>query len=697
MAKVWKKAAALATVFLLLLGMAVPVWADEDEDYPIVAGDPEIVLVNGPVFDVTAGKENEVKLTLRNNSNTGAHSLIVQASLTDPANSPFQVAFKGTDNKIGQVNAKYETTCRLLVTVDETAPSQTYSLDLSYTFYNRDGKKYTGKNTVYLRVENRTATPNFVVEQLAIDPASMSAGGSATFSGRIRNDGPLDMYEVKVSLEGLAADGISVTGVNSQSLGTVGAGTRQNFAFTIVAAPGMAAGNYPITVKLNYVNASGKALEYSQAYYVNVGGSTGTTLLEIQNMKEPAGNYGVNQNFTVSFDLVNVGTGSVKDIVVSATADGGSGTVVPKSNSRLTVASLAAGEKKTLSFTFAATAGAKDQNYPIAFTVETKSGLSFTQYAGVNVSGGGDSTSKPKIIVSDYACDPLIVMAGEEFNLSMTFLNTHSQKTVKNVKMYLTMQEETSTTDTKTGNIFTPVDSSNTFYFDSISPKGTATKTLRMYALPDAQPKTYTIKVNFEYEDASGTEYTATELLGINVKQPTEISLGDIYVPEMLDAGTPVYLSFELYNTGKVAVSNLMVTIEGENVTAAAKNTYLGNFNSGDVQYYDGSFTAFDPGQGNVNILVSYDDPSGEHIEIPHEFSFTVNEPMPIDEGMDDPSMYPPESTGPSTKTIVLIVVIAAVAAVVVVVVVKKHRAKVAEARLMEDDGEADEADDEKK
>ncbi len=56
-----------------------------------------------------------------------------------------------------------------------------------------------------------------------------------------------------------------------------------------------------------------------------------------------------------------------------------------------------------------------------------------TQYAGANVSNpekdneedGDKKESKPKIIVSDYKCDPVIVMAGENFDLTMTFLNTH--------------------------------------------------------------------------------------------------------------------------------------------------------------------------------------------------------------------------------------------------------------------------------
>lgn len=96
------------------------------------------------------------------------------------------------------------------------------------------------------------------------------------------------------------------------------------------------------------------------------------------------------------------------------------------------------------------------------------------------------------------------------------------------------------------------MNSSNTFYFDSIRPKGTVNKALRLYVVPEAQPKTYTLTVNFEYEDAKGTEYTATELLGINVKQVTELQIDDFTIPETVEQGMPVTVGFNYYNTGRL-------------------------------------------------------------------------------------------------------------------------------------------------
>ena len=65
---------------------------------------------------------------------------------------------------------------------------------------------------------------------------------------------------------------------------------------------------------------------------------------------------------------------------------------------------------------------------------------------------------------------------------------------------------------------------------------------MRLFTVPDAQPKTYTLTVNFEYEDEEGNEYTATELLGINVQQMTKVETSEIAMPPTAEVGMPVSL-----------------------------------------------------------------------------------------------------------------------------------------------------------
>lgn len=691
-------------VFVLILQMLVSssifVFAVE-EDYEIPVSDyiPEIQLMNGPVFNINAGSKNEIELLIKNTSIFVAREVTITTVLTDVSSNPFIFEIADGQSNMRDISSRASKQFTLIVDADKTAEAKTYSVDLTYTYFNTYGKKFTNTNTIYLKIQEE-AKAEFSIQNFDVKPSELAAGESGELSAEIFNSGDVNLFNVSVTLDGLDAKGISVkNGSNTTRIEQVIAKHTAPFTFEVATDPNMESGNYPITIMVSGEDDDAKHHEYQQQFFVNVGGSaSGKPSLQIINMAEPTGIYGVNENFSVTFDLSNVGEGKAEDITVSAIGVGEGG-VVPKSSSIQSIKTLESGEVQPLSFTFAGTSASKTQNYSIEFTVtyfdSAKKETTFKQYAGVNINNPEEDEededkeeSKPKIIISNYECNPMIVTAGKEFDLMMTFQNTHTEKAVKNIKMFLTLEEETSTDNAKTGNIFTPVDSSNTFYFDSIPAKGTANKSIRLYAVPDAQPKTYTLTVNFEYEDLKGKEYTATELLGINVQQSTQFGTGDIYIPEMMEIGNPVNLSFEIYNTGKVTLNNLTVKIDGD-VQTQSKTTYLGNLESGNSTYYDSSFVPMTVGEIPVNVIISYDDPSGETHEEVHEFNMSVTEPVMMDDemmGMNNMEIGGAETTLKKYGIIAGVVIGIVVLVVIIVIVLKKRKAKKEELFLMEDD-----------
>ncbi len=672
----------------------------EEETVDPNAAQPEVILINGPVFEVTPGRTNTVKIKLRNGSAYGAKAIVIQPTFTDIDNTPFTVGFAGNENRISALAPRSETEVELTVDVDRTAATKNYPVTLNYSFFNVYNIKFTGSSTIYLKVNNLSGEPDFKFENVTITPSEIEAGDTTTISGEITNNNFITMHEATLTLEGLSNDGISIhNALDSKYFSRIAPGTTERFSFPLIAGGEIASGTYPITLKLSYKDDAGRSYDKSQNYYVNVGGSSAQKpSLEIRNMKEPTGIYGVNENFEISFDIANIGEGEAKNIKVTAAGMGEAGAVVPKSTSIKNVKTLAPKGTSHFTFTFAATASAVSQNYPIEFTIEYQASgedvTTFKQYAGVNVSNPEkdkegqeeEAKSKPKIIVSDYVCDPLIVMAGEEFDLTMTLMNSHKYKAVHNIKMFLTMAEETSSDTAKTGNIFTPVDSSNTFYFDDIVPKGSVEKALRLYVVPDAQPKTYTLTVNFEYEDDEGNEYTSQELLGINVKQVTELDVDDYTLPEQVEMGMPVTINFNYYNTGKVTLNNLMIRIEGD-VDTQTRNTYIGNLESGSSDYYEGTFTPMSMGELPVSIIISYDDASGETIEEKRDFVLDVIEPLPVEDvaGMED---MPQEGMGKPVIIAIAAGIIVAAAIVAAVLIQKRKKKKQEEAFLAEDEEE---------
>ena len=707
-----KKRKSIVSLLLLLLlmvqmlsGLSFQAFAADEEEAP--AGAPKITIVNGPVFDVEAGKENKVEVSVKNLSSNLANSILVMPKLKEVENNPLNISLDAPSNNISSISPNAGKTLTFLVDVDPLAEAKTYAVDVDFSYFNTDGVNYTSTSTIYFKVTNfAVGNTRVTMENIKLTPSSLDLGGSGTLTAVVKNPGPLTLLGVEVALSDLDAATISAIGVNSVKIPTFTVGDQRTVTFQIAASESLTPGNYPVTFHITGKDANGGSVTFSQQYYVSVGGSSVGEKgeLEIINMKEPTQTFGVNQNFNVTFDLHNKGTATVKNVKVSAAEYGGeAGNVVPKSASVESFPTIEAGKTVPVTFTFAPTGNASTRNYTIEFTVEYEQNnkqVSFKQYAGVNVSNpekkedGETKVSKPKIIVSEYHADPRIVMAGEEFDLSMTFLNTHATKAVKNVKMYLTMVEETSSESKTSANIFTPVDSSNMFYFDSIPSKGTVSQSIRLYTMPDAQPKTYTVTVNFEYEDAEGNEFTATELLGINVKQSTEVETSEIAMPPSLEMGMYNSLYFDIYNTGNVELSNVKVLLSGD-IDTQNKSTYLGNCAKGESLYFEGSFAVLNEGENNVVITLSYTDPSGEEITKDMEYTITGTAPMPMDPTMEgmDPTMAEPQEGGSRTMLIIGGVVVVVVL-VIVVLVVKHVKKKKADAYIAHEEEDDDEDDD---
>ncbi|MDO4530684.1 MAG: CARDB domain-containing protein [Bacillota bacterium] len=644
---------ALMLAMLLTMGQWGTVFAEEGKAAIIISGDG--------IYEVEAGKTTTLVLQVKNKGDSIAEQVHMEPRVPSGV-SPFRVKIEGGGD-IGDLGSNGYTEIKLHVTVDGIVEEPSYSLPIQYTYRTQGGYTYSGNQTIYLKIKGFHLEPDFMLKNMSLTPENMTPGSSAVLRGSVYNNGGHDLYQMEVSLNNLKTEGISLSGgFNSKRASRLVVGEAMEFTFPLVAGADMAAGNYPVSILLKYQDEFGKKYEKTQEYYINVGGVAGQKAdLEIRNMQEPGGTYGVNSNFTVSFDLYNKGAVEAKNIVITAIPVDEEA-VVPKSASMKTVDSILPGASSHQSFTFAGTAKSATQNYAIEFKVEYTSGgtavTSFRQFAGVNVHNPDDDETggKPKIIISNYESDPLIVMAGEEFDLTMTFLNTHKEKTVSNIKMFLTLQEEKSSDNEKSGNVFTPVNSSNTFYFDSIPPKGTVDKALRLYVVPEAQPKTYTLTVNFEYEDGQGNEFVATELLGINVKQVTELQVDEFTIPETVEQYQPITVAFSYYNTGKVGLSNLMIKVEGD-VECSNKNTYIGNLEPGESDYFETTFSPVTAGEVPVAIVISYEDPSGEEMEQRKELQMNVMEPyIPTEEEMA--AAEPAMDTGKLAVSLIVLAVL---------------------------------------
>lgn len=242
----------------------------------------------------------------------------------------------------------------------------------------------------------------------------------------------------------------------------------------------------------------------------------------------------------------------------------------------------------------------------------------------------------PWVIINKYTLSAERVLAGNTVTLSLFIENTN-QRPVRNVKISLgviKIEGTSSTGGTSTttgGTVFSPVNSSNSFYLDLIPGKTVIQKDIDLYVDPNAAAKTYIVPVEIKYEDRKGATLNCEELVNIPVTQECKLQVLSVQAPPTGFVGQPVPVTAEFVNVGKVILGNFMVSLEGdfkkENATY-----YIGNMEIGYSDYFQGMVIPQKEGPLEGNIVFSYIDNNNKDVR--EEVPFTIEiqarpEPVP--------------------------------------------------------------------
>lgn len=127
-----------------------------------------------------------------------------------------------------------------------SAAGTSYSGTLSVTYKQLGDISYTSEtHTLAFAV---TGYINLVVYGIELSPSVVNPGGNTTVSGNVLNDGNLASYNANVTVE----SNVIVPGPqNSVFLGEVDPTIPRPFSVLIVFVPGLAPGNYTVTIKVS--------------------------------------------------------------------------------------------------------------------------------------------------------------------------------------------------------------------------------------------------------------------------------------------------------------------------------------------------------------------------------------------------------------------------------------------------------------
>jgi hypothetical protein len=240
----------------------------------------------------------------------------------------------------------------------------------------------------------------------------------------------------------------------------------------------------------------------------------------------------------------------------------------------------------------------------------------------------GASGKIPWVIIKKYTLSDEQVLAGNTVVLKLFVENTNN-KDVYNAKVSIVdIQLE----DNKKGDtVFSPVDSSNTFYIEKIPGKTTVAKEIALYVDPNAQAKTYNVPIEIKYEYDNGQQNTVNERVNIPVTQECKFEVLSVEVPPMAVIGQPTPVAAEFVNIGKVALTNFMVNMEGDFQKENAVY-YIGNLETGMSDFYQAMVIPQKEGNLEGKIVFTYIDNNNKEVRVEKPFTLKVEgrpEPLP--------------------------------------------------------------------
>lgn len=574
-----------------------------------------------PVF--TAGENITLQIPLENLAKDTAKDLRIKIT-TDPKDLPFIMDKATYTDTINYLRHTKTEIAEIKAQVSPTAQNKIYPIALEFTYTNVHKYEFTTSSTYYIKIVNNEIEPTVGVTKYQFVNDAVIAGVDDAMLLTVENRGTVPAYNAKVTLAGFDKDGIRlINDINSKNIASIAGGEESSIYYNVAASPKAKSDTYELTATIEYTDEQGNEYKTESMVYVPVEGKDSAAIeLEVQKLQHKE-NVTAGDNYTVAFDVKNVGALEAEKVMVSIRYPD---EFIPKTSPKKIIKNLKGSDVQSFSFDFMAKNEAKTKFNDFYIVLDYYADASsddkntFEEYCGVMVDGKS-GLGRPKIIVKNYAIEESdIAMAGQEFVLNVDLYNTSTDDVIKNIKV--TMESD--------DGVFSPVESSSSFFVESLGRQEVMTVPLKFKTKVDAGVKVYNLTLTMEYEDGEGNAYDSQEQpykeiekLGIQVSQPVRLELSEPTIPFDAMAGVPSDIEMEFFNMGKSTMYNMMVKLEG-NFQVQGSNYFVGNFESGRSEYFSATVIPEAEGEATGKLIFEYEDALGNIEKVEQEINFFV-------------------------------------------------------------------------
>ena len=592
------------------------------------------------------------------------------------------------------------------ISAPEAAAAGVYSLSLSVTVFDKQGDaagNYT--YTIPVTVTSDVNSSALTVKSYKTSKDTIRSGDSFDLTLTLENKCGIDLENIEVMLTGIDESKFVLDGGFSKQNVSIKDGKTGKVTFPLVACSGISAIRENIGIQAVYsVNpAKPDAVQTLDTSVIITCAPEGEKQelgkydLVMTNYSVSSSAVAENTRFTLSVTLENTSKNKIENARLSILGLDGTKFAV---NSGLTYEDfdISAGKSKTFSFQLVGCEGISSIREVIPIMIEYGS---VSSEANVTVScvpsqsqSGEDGVFAPNIIIESYDFGGEYVLAGQTFPLKVAVKNTSSSAVIENLK--ITVNGASNSLDG--GVAYSPANSSNSFFYETLGCKDTTEIALDLLAKGDATPNSYPVEISFIYEYSTGGKHyqasPVTETITIPLQQEDRLTVNQPDYPNYtVNVGEMCYISTSLVNKGKSGVYNVSANIVGEGFDVSSGSSYyIGNIQSGSEEYYDAQITPNMEGEIKGEIVITYEDANGTEKEQRTPFSFTAmqfnyEEMYPMDDFYGDMGFVeemPVEEGGGFPWIIVIIGGVVVAGIVITVVVIKKRKRK----KELEDDDE---------
>ncbi|MFR5876890.1 MAG: COG1361 S-layer family protein [Eubacterium sp.] len=227
-----------------------------------------------------------------------------------------------------------------------------------------------------------------------------------------------------------------------------------------------------------------------------------------------------------------------------------------------------------------------------------------------------EDASMPRVMVTDFSVDGGSITPNKKSEVTITFKNYSKTKAVKNIKLSLTEES---------GDI-KPV-GTGTQYVEKINAGKTYKWTVKLTASKTAEIGEHAITVACEYEDKYYTQYTASDIIRVNVKQSVGLDYSGVQLPAKVTQADTVTLEISLLNTGKSNIRNCKLDFDIEGLESGG-STYIGEIPAGESTAGTANLRVSSEKLGTVSgtVTISYEDEFGKEYKKTAEVSTAIVE-----------------------------------------------------------------------